>query len=225
MRQSVLSSMEECNAFLRQNCFLVNGKNHPVTHLYATSEQSRWGYENLWGVYFTKSNYAWMALWMAVMSRAVLRKRQILYYTPDHAAGDSIGRIAVSTPSQALAESALGEQAYLYCFDPRRFLGMPMYRVSHEPKDAKVAALGRLGFQQRTVHARGKVYDALIGGTGPALVDIDAWQVALVGREEVYPDVEVTIQPLLIQALRQRVQWRSDEVGEEYIVPIAEPHS
>ncbi|MBI2637652.1 MAG: hypothetical protein HYW88_02010, partial [Candidatus Sungbacteria bacterium] len=80
MEKRTLDSVVALNELLHHNNYFANGKNFPVTHLYETSANSRWPYENIWGIYLTKPHYAWMALWMSITSRTRLKKRQVKYF-------------------------------------------------------------------------------------------------------------------------------------------------
>ncbi|TAL49830.1 hypothetical protein EPN81_04515 [Patescibacteria group bacterium] len=115
MKRKVISREQDLQDLLARNQAYANGKNSPVAHLYATVATSRFDIENIFGIYLTRPAYAWMALWMAVTNREVLRKRHLTYYAPRD--GDSIGSIAVGGTDVSLGD-LLCDQAFLYLFEP-----------------------------------------------------------------------------------------------------------
>jgi len=219
MKRVLIDSFESCQRLLEMNRCFANGKNIQVDLLYATSANSRWPYENIWGVYLAKPQFAWMALWMAVTSRSRLQKRQVRYFIPKTAEGDYIGKIAIYNPQNLSRQEVVQEKAYLYLFDPVSFQGLPRLDISDQPKSAKKTALIRSGFEQKIVKRREKTYSALVNSSGSSLlVDIDEWQVAIVGPEEVVPSIEVVLDRELTRQLVKRIQWSDEEIGEDYIV-------
>lgn len=219
MERIVFASIKSCNSFLKTNNYLANGKNFRLDFLYATSANSRWPYENIWGIYLTKSQFTWMALWMAVTSRSRLQKRQIRYFFPDTMNGDYIGRIAIYNPRDLSRHDVIQEKAYVYLFNPLAFQSLTRLDVSGEIKFAKKTALINNGFEQKIVKRRGKTYHTFISSlTHPLFVDIDEWQVAIVGIEEIVPDIEIILEKEFIQELAARILWHEEEIGENYIV-------
>ena len=222
MEKRVLDSIDSLNTLLKTNTFPANGKNFQVDRLYATSAVSRWLYENIWGIYLAKPQFAWMALWMAVTSRARLKKRQIKYFFPDTANGDYIGRVEIFNPDNLELKDIVCEKAYLYLFEPKNFQNLRKIDVSLEKNGNKKAKiLLGYGFKQKTVFKRGKNYNAYVySANEKILVDIDDWQVAIVNIEEIEPSIEFTLSSNLIKELAGRIQWLKEEVGENYIAYI-----
>jgi hypothetical protein len=214
----VLNSIEECNGLLKKNSMFANGKNIRVTSLYETSAKSRWDYENLWGIYLAKPEFAWMALWIAITSRTSLRKRQIKYIPPQTEKGDYIGKISIYNPENIELEKIFSREAYIYLFNNKQFLNFSLFDISDANKEEKGPEIFRNGFVRDTVIRRGREYKTIVKHQAvPTLVDIDEWQVAVIGIPEIVPDIEVVITAELIKELESRITWSPAEVGEEYI--------
>jgi hypothetical protein len=220
MERIRLDSVKECNALLANNTFAANGKNFPVDHLYATSANSRWPYENLWGIYLAKSDFAWMALWMAVTLRAKMKKRQIAYFCPDKSKRDYIGSIKVFNPERLSAGDILCKTAYLYLFNPGRFRDFLQISVADQKNgNAKMEILAIHDFAWQDIMKRGKNYHTCLDAFGrKSLIDLDEWQMALVGVETIVPDIEIVIGESLIEELAVRVGWSDEEVGNDYLI-------
>jgi hypothetical protein len=219
MKRVILDSLPLCNEFLKANKCFANGKNFPVTHLYATAAQSRWCYENLWGIYLTKPQYTWMALWMAATSRSHLKKRQIQYHRPQREVGDYVGHITIYSPDVNPVDF-LCDQAYVYLFDLQAFENLSLLDISSIRQSSNPEHfLNSHGFARRIVERRSRIYDAwLHNSQEPLLVDVDEWQVACINREQIAPSTEIVLTKNLISQLESRVKLFSGEVGENYIV-------
>lgn len=220
MEKLILDSVESCNKFLKTNRYLTNGKNFRVNHLYATAANSRWCYENLWGIYLAKPQFAWMALWIAITSRSQLKKRQVRYFSPKIIRQDFIGRISIFNPQNIGLIDILCKKAYIYLFDPDEFDNFFRLDISNiRASDEKERVLIRNGFQQKVIKRRGRNYNTWMHSLKtPLIVDIDGWQIAVVNVEKIMPRIEVTITKRLIQELAIRIRWLKKEVGENYIV-------
>ena len=82
MIQRGINSIEDLQELLKNNCYWANGKSFPVNHLHATGAQSRWEYENVYGIYLTQPHFAWMAMWMGSTNRETVQKRNLTYIIP-----------------------------------------------------------------------------------------------------------------------------------------------
>lgn len=216
--QLVLNSLESCNDFLRDNIMFSNGKNFRLKFLYATSAKSRWDYENLWGIYLAKPGFSWMALWIAVTSRTAIKKRQIKYLAPKIGEGDHVGSVAIYNPENIGLDKIFLDEAYLYLFDPDNFLAFPRLDILSINKAEKGSEILQNGFQRVTIDRRGKKYSTIARQQeSPLFVDIDEWQVAVVGVPEMVPSTEVIITGELIKEMASRIIWSAEEIGEEYI--------
>lgn len=219
MERVSVNTLPSLNLLLADNRFLANGKNFPIDRLYATSASSRWSYENLWGIYLAKPEFAWMAVWMAATSRSRIQKRQIRYVCPSTEQGDHVGRIEVYSPLPFAPRYFLLDRAYLYLLDPADLSDLSYLTIAEKEGPAKIAALERQGFRWESVRRRGKQYRALVAASiGPAVIDIDRWQVAIVRKATIVPAIEVSIGSAVISELAVRISRSSQEVGENYIV-------
>lgn len=214
-----VGSLLACNAELETNVLFANGKNFQTGHLYETAAKSRWPYENIWGIYLAKPRFAWMALWMAVTSREKIKKRQLKYFSPDFSAGDFLGRMGVFNPEGLPLEDTLSQEAYLYFFDLdfADFEGLDI-RTKASAEEKKSALLDA-GFEKRIVQKRGKDYSAYVS-ENKLIVDIDEWQVAVVGAKKLVPKIEIIIERGAILELAKRICSLDEEVGENYIVNL-----
>ena len=221
MRQVQLATMEDLNRWLAATTCYANGKNIPVDHLYPTVAQSRFDYENVLGVYLTKPRFSWMALWMALLNRKALRKRQIEYYPPDLATGDAIGSIGVHLPdpTAVIDEQLFVERAYVHLFSLIRLDIDHLVDLVGVPTHQKVAVLQERGFHWGTHRRRGYEHRALLAPLPqPILIDVDEWQVVLCQLPRVLVDVQLVIEPALVKALAARVKRISHAPSEAYIV-------
>lgn len=100
MRKESVGTVQELGDILSRNTSFANGKNRPLDHLHATGACSRFVHENIYGIYFTNEDHAWMALWIAVTDRTKVRKRNITYVRPNE--NDAIGGVAVYSPDTSL---------------------------------------------------------------------------------------------------------------------------
>ena len=220
IENQTVDSISVLNKLLKHNYFFANGKNFPITHLYETSANSRWPYENLWGIYLTKPHFAWMALWMAVTSRASLKKRHVKYFSPARVLGDHIGGISIFNPDALELKDILCEKAYLYFFDPLFLQNLPCINLSEVKSAAeKIAELTKNSFDQRTFAKREKNYTAYVNSSNENLVvDIDDWQVAVINVEKLVPVIEIMLTGKIIGELGNKIEWLKKEVEENYIV-------
>lgn len=215
MRSLSIETVESLNQAFRENPGWANGKNFPVDHLHATVAESRWEYENIHGIYLTNEPHAWMALWMAVTNRNILRKRHIGYMRPTEA-DDSLGRIKLFTQTPAVDN--LCQSAYVYIFNPSTFQDRETVDVSAVPKEDKVPLLLENGFERQEVERRGKLYDGLVDITGKSrVIHVDEWQIALTNSPDIIPDTELAVRQNAIKQLAGRIAVSHIEIGEDYI--------
>jgi len=160
-----------------------------------------------------------MALWLAITSRAHLRKRQVNYIRPDLTGGDCVGRAAIFNPQELPVEAVFCQKAYLYLFDPGTIMELPRLDISGiESSEDKEAALVRNGFRKEAVLCSGERYATFTPSfTEGLLVDIDEWQVAVINVKEMIPDAEIVLQDSTIQQLGDRVTWLDTDIGVKYI--------
>lgn len=211
-----LSRPEDLNALLAERRWYANGKNFPVDQLHETIAVSRWPRENLLGIYLTNPEHAWMAVWMAVTRRDCLRKRQLRYRRPATGNNDCLGRLEIYSPETVKIPALLAERAHLHLFDSTRFRDLPILDISGA--DGGTAALELLGFRRHEVSRRGWKRNGYVLESGaPALVVIDAWQVAVVNQNALVPDVRVALEPELISRLTDRITFSPTEIGADYL--------
>ncbi|HEU0050857.1 MAG TPA: hypothetical protein VFQ60_02250 [Patescibacteria group bacterium] len=222
MKQERLDRLDQLSVFLRENeRYAANGKNFSVDHLYATAAKSRFEYENLLGIYLTHPAYTWMAVWMAVTNRQILRKRQLEYYRPNHRLGDMIGKLGLFLHGQTKVPcDALVSTAYIYLFDLDAVGPMLVTDLRLLPSKEKMQALQRLGFSWQLFYRRNRVIRALAPvDTERGYVLIDEWQLAVVNVPYLMPAIELVLTEPLIRELRERVLCIPHEPGEDYICP------
>ncbi|MBI5732883.1 hypothetical protein HY967_02920 [Candidatus Jorgensenbacteria bacterium] len=219
MKTQYIDSLESLNEVLKRNLCFANGKNFKIEHLYATSANSRWPHENLWGIYLAKPWYTWMAVWMAITSRSLLKKRQIQYVSPKIAEGDHIGHITLYNPENLSIKEMLCNEAYLYLFEID-WENIEILNISHAiTAEIKQRVLLKNGFEEKTIFKRKKEYHALVALTKEKLVvNVDEWQIALINIETIVPTTEVILGKEVIEALASRITWSKEEIGENYIV-------
>jgi hypothetical protein len=211
MKSIEILNIAELNSFLHQNKDYANGKNIRVDHLYETTANSRWNYENLWGIYLTNSDYAWMALWMAMTSRGKIKKRQIRYIAPNRK-NDFIGSIEIYNPDHLKLEDIFSQEAYLYFFNVNSHPNIEVLDFTKDPN----LFINRFILDQ--IEKRGitqDYYKPLF--SGKVLVKIDDWQVALINYKKIIPTQEIILGKGLIKALSKRVVFTNKEIGQDYI--------
>lgn len=208
------------DALLCDNRFFANGKNRPLDHLYATGASSRWSYENIYGIYLTNPDHAWMALWMAVTDRTRAKKRNLTYIRPDPARGDHIGKLAVYDPSSVSLDVFCDSGAYLYLVDPARFSAARHIDMRSVPTAEKEARIQDEGFVLCDWERRGEARRNYFPTTEePMQIDVDSWQVALVNVGMIVPDIRVFIAPALVEKLKNtKVSLATSLSPEKYIV-------
>lgn len=206
-------SVDELNILLAKNRLLANGKPFRVDHLYQTRAQSRWSHENLQGIYLTNPDYAWMAAWLAMVSRRV-PKRSITYHQPDRVT-DFIGRVSVYHPGLG-QDKVLAETGYLYLFD--LIDTEEVIDVRQIAPDAKIFHLLAAGFKPRNQSRNGveSVY-YLPPDNKKTMVLIDQWQVAVMNTGDIYPTSEIVLDRSLIGQLSDRVGQARGLSDQEYI--------
>ena len=219
-----IDSIDECNMFLKLNSAYANGKNLRVEHLYATgADKSPRAYESLWGIYLSKPQFAWMALWMAVLSRTKLKKRQIKYIRPDYSRGDHIGCVQIFNPQELKPKEVLCEEAWLHLFNSKL---LPPARImdieAAGDAGAKIESLIALGFTLQEVHKRNKIYQVYLAPTDERLlIHLDEWQTVLIGVETLSPNMIITLQPTLIYELRTRISFVATAISDDYLAPTS----
>ncbi|HLD21204.1 MAG TPA: hypothetical protein VJB64_03865 [Patescibacteria group bacterium] len=217
MNCETVSCERDLQNLLARNHAYANGKNTPVAHLYATAATSRFDIENIFGIYLTRPTYAWMALWMAVTNRAVLRKRHLTYYTPQE--GDSIGSIGVGGTDLSL-EQLLCDQAFLYLFEPD---ALPKTETDFFPdtsaEEAQKELLAR-GYSWNQIERRDQTRRTLMPPQDqqPSTIGLDAWQVVCVGVPQLVPSMSVVLRGNLIDSLRGRIKVQSSLPDRGYLI-------
>lgn len=217
MKHETASCEQDLQDLLTSNRAYANGKNSPVTHLYATVATSRFDIENIFGIYLTRPAFAWMALWMAVTDRTVLRKRQLAYRSPQ--GGDSIGSIVIGGTHVSQGQ-LLRSQAFLYLFEPDV---LPTAEVDFFPgtndEQVRTELLAR-GYTWKQIERRGESRRALVfpQEQRPSTIGLDAWQVVCVGVDQLVPTTQVTLTSPLIAALYDRVQTQRHLPDREYLI-------
>ncbi len=210
MESIKVSTTSELNKFFNNNRFYVNGKNIKVDHLHETTANSRWEYENLWGIYLTNTDHAWMGLWMAATSRGKVRKRQIRYISPKE--DDFIGRIEIYNPDHLKLEDALCDEAYLYLFDLSKYEGIETLDL------ARNFNLLKDSFRKDEIEKRGVIQNYFLPNfEHRAVVIVDDWQIALINFKKIVPDIELILTKDLIKELSQKVTFTDIEIGQNYI--------
>jgi hypothetical protein len=201
---------------LKSNRFFANGKNISLDHLHATGAQSRWNYENIFGIYVANPAYAWMAAWMAVTDRSKVRKRDIIYHRPS--TFDSIGSIEIYDPL-GKGDVLCDDGAYLYLIDPEQTARCTSMDISALPACARTPHLLKNGFVEKEIIKKGAPQMNYVA-TFPdaALIAVDCWQLALVNIPKIIPDAEYHITTDVIKALQTRIKLAPQESKEEYIL-------
>jgi hypothetical protein len=186
--------------------YWANGKNIQVDHLHQTGANSRFPKENIYGIYLADEQHAWMAFWMAVTDRELVRKRSLRYI-----ASGGVGHLEVDSDAPGILRS----QAYLYLFDPPQELARIDIRGIPNPDEA----MRESGFEMREVIRHG-VGQQNYFSPSPSIVHVDNWQLAITGIPEIYPDAELVLTRSLIEQVRDRVQRTADEIGENYLMRV-----
>ncbi len=216
MERIYVKNLAELNDILSEGRYYANGKNIPVDHLYATAANSRWKYENIWGIYLTNEYYSWMALWMAVTSRDKIRKRQIRYIAPKKEGGDFIGTIEIYNPDDITHQDIFCDNAYLYLFSKDRFLNMAKIDLRNSPNGADLFSQR---FQSKEVAKSGELRECYVSrSTEPIMTLIDNWQVACINIDQLVPDKELILTKELIDTLSRQVSHTDKEIGQDYIL-------
>ncbi len=213
------ASVSELNELLRNNLYWANGKNIKLDHLHATGAKSRWEYENIWGIYLTNPESAWMGLWMSVTDRTKIPKRNISYVCPQNDLDDFIGQVRIFIPEGDDIRTAFCEsESYLYLVDPHHYDHYPTIDLMEIPLERKVDSLVEQGFYQKEVERKGEKQTNLFYSGGSTIVKVDSWQIALVNIPRMIPDIEVSISSEIIWELYlTRVSRASGESLEEYV--------
>jgi len=208
-----IASLDELQDLLRQNTCWANGKNFSIDHLHATGANSRWSYENIFGIYMANPGYAWMAAWMAATDRTKIRKRSITYHRP--VIDDHLGRISVCSSEENVLRD---HDAFLYLVDPTKYSSLRQIDVSLLYGVEKIDALLHEGFMERVwVKRETRQMNYFAKFTNPAVVLVDAWQLALVNVDIILPDREIVIPHTVIAEMQQRIGRFSHESSENYI--------
>lgn len=213
-----LASLTELNRELGRNTMWANGKNIRVDHLHTTCAESPRDFENIAGVYVTRSEYAWMGAWMAVTSRANLQKRHLRYCPPQAGSGDNLGKVQIYAPDEQI-DSLFCSEAYLYLFDQQRLWTDNKIDCSSLSAEHKTDFLQGRGFARGFFERKGKQQPTFTLPTGEqAVVTIDEWQVALVNFGRIIPDVELIIKAEAIAEMKARVELVAEPIGDGYLV-------
>ncbi|PJA45055.1 hypothetical protein CO174_05215 [Candidatus Uhrbacteria bacterium CG_4_9_14_3_um_filter_50_9] len=219
MQHIQVESTRKLQVLLAKNTFFANGKNSPIDHLYATAATSRFEVENLFGIYLTKPDFAWMAIWMAVTDRTKLRKRQLSYHVPKEE--DWIGALEIGgLDSVNEIRPLLGTSAHVYLFNPSELPTPATDLTSFVSEQAAIAHLVQHGYTWKQIRRRGEERRALMPPEdgSRSLINIDAWQVALVGQERLVPTIDLVLTKSLIDELSSRVQIKKTVPGRNYLV-------
>lgn len=213
MKNITITNLSDLNNLFSKNVYYANGKNFRIDYLYPTCANSRWNYENIYGIYLAKPQYTWMAFWMAITSRQKIRKRQIKYVHPKE--NDSIGSITINNPDDILLEEILCNEAYLYLFDINKDMGV----LNLDQNDLILKT--KFQWSKITMGENIKAgYKPLF--KEPTLVDVDCWQIALTNYDKCIPIKEIILNKQLIEELKDRITFVKEEVGENYII-LGEP--
>lgn len=204
-----LHHISELSDLLASGCYWANGKNSRVDHLHRTGAQAALAKENIYGIYLANEEYAWMAFWMAITDRSVLRKRNLLYFRPS---GDSrLGRLQI--PPQ---QNWSCHQAYLYLFASRDFADLPVIdlrQVRHDERE-----LEQRGFSLQSILRHGETQrNYCYENEAPRLVLIDEWQVSLINIPQVVPSIEVVLTPSLIEEASRCVVFSDEPIVGHYL--------
>jgi len=211
MESRIITDVTELNKFLEEKKFYANGKNNRVDHLHETTAGSRWPLENIRGIYLAKPDFAWMAVWMAVVSRKRFRKRQICYFPPA-AGGKPLGGIGIYDPVRVGLSGSLCGEAYLYFFDLEPLSGV---RTIDPRKDKNI-----FDKEFRIIPSDGTgagfFYKPVFAER--SIVIVDEWQVALVNFGKIVPVLEMVLSEEFISELGKWVRSVPDEIGKDYII-------
>jgi hypothetical protein len=216
MQRLFVSTISELNSILKKNTLWANGKNIKIDHLHRTIALSRWKYENIYGIYVTKPDYAWMAVWMAITDRNKLKKRQLCYHYPSLKDNDYIGSIEIQ--SEKDVRDLVRHEAYVYLFSPYAHKDVRSINCSPIKQAEKIGHLKAHGFLEQSIIHKDISKTTYVRDNEPAVIYVDDWQIALTGIEHIIPTTELIIPEKVIEELAKRIVITSREIGEEYIV-------
>jgi|GEM_PF-6212345 len=216
MISQTISSLDQLNDFLKNNSLLANGKNFKVDHLHSTGAKSRFEYENLFGIYLTNTEYAWMALWMGITNRERIKKRNITYIKPDKSK-DYIGNVAIYYDRLSKDDVFCKNGAYLYLFDENNLMA-PKIDLRHLPKKDKLDFLRICGFYLKEIkRGEQKQMNYFPDNENKTILLMDCWQLALVNYNKIIPDVEIFIEPKVVDKLKNNTLISQNETLDDYI--------
>ncbi len=208
----------QLNSLLKENNFWTNGKNFRATCLHTTCAESTREYENLWGIYVTKPDYAWMAVWMAITSRKNLKKRHLRYIRPNTNKGDYIGNLEIYSKKESIS-NYLCEEAFIYLFNPIKYQGIKKIDCSKISSKKFISYIKNVGFENGFFDKEGKIYNTYKFSSPQKIIMIlDEWQIALINFKRITPDIEVHLGKNVIIELSKRIKRIKDKVGDNYII-------
>ncbi len=216
MKNLTITSESELQELLRMNSAYANGKNVRVSHLYATAAQSRFAFENIFGIYLTRPMAAWMAVWIAITDREKLRKRHLRYHAPRGT--DAIGSIAIGGSGFDDAKMCFRSEAFLYLFE-RTSLPSNRKDLSKRGEEGLMEDLFSRGYAWKAIERRGCTRRAFLPPEQepPSLLELDEWQAVAVGVPTLVPNTEVLLTGALLDALTQRVTFEENIPGRDYL--------
>lgn len=222
MKKYTIQTIIELNDFLKKNKLWANGKNFSLDQIYATGSNSRWAYENIFGIYFAKPDYAWMALWMAIIDHDKIKKRNITYIHPEILSKDYIGKAMIYIPelNVEIKYAFCANGAYLYLIDPAKFETYRKIDITNIRCHDKIDFLLKNGFSQKEIEKKGKLQiNYFPDSIEKRIIEIDSWQLALVNIDQIIPDIELFIKQEAINELSDGYTMRSESISDErYII-------
>ncbi|OGZ65760.1 MAG: hypothetical protein A2822_04435 [Candidatus Staskawiczbacteria bacterium RIFCSPHIGHO2_01_FULL_41_41] len=213
-----INSIEGLNGFLKNNRYWANGKSFPVDHLHATGAQSRWEYENVYGIYLTQPHFAWMAMWMGSTDRERVQKRNLTYVRPEN--GDWIGAIRIYSLDSGVKELYSKNGCFLYLFDPENYKEAQTIDLQKLSAQEKISYLLNNNFSRKEITRKGKSQSNIVSESlERTIIEIDSWQMTLVNVDVIRPDIEVHVESEVLKNLYgQRVLPANEISTENYII-------
>jgi len=215
-----INSTEDLNEFLKKNSYWANGKSFPLDHLHATGAQSRWEYENAYGIYVTKPHFAWMAMWMGSTNREMVQKRNLTYIKPKTESGDWIGAVKMYLPGLDLTNIYSKSGCFLYLFNPENYQEVQTINLQTLSAQEKVSYLLNNNFSRKEITRKGRVQSNLVcESLEKKIIEIDSWQIALVNISLIKPEIEVHINNEVLKDLYHQKVFPANEIStEDYII-------
>lgn len=196
-----IARIQDLDSLLPRNRCYVAGCNFHKEDLRASFVAARPTHENLYGIYLSKPEGAWSAIWRAVLVPEALGERRIEYFPPDAKQGDLVGRIGIRSPIEEKISLASPAYLYFYDFDPKGVDGLTMVDLSQWCPNGKHKSLEGLGFVRRERDGR---IVLTVDYDHPMLVKVDEWQYVAVNLD-LRPTVLAELTTSFVEELSRRV--------------------